>query len=187
MKGIKVIVIGGSAGSFVVVSKILSELKPHFNIPVFLALHRLKNVSTGFEDALNIKSLHKVQGAIDKEVIRKGKIYIAPANYHLLAEIGNTISLSIDSQNHYSRPSIDITFDSFSSVYKKNMLGIILSGANSDGANGLHHAFLRGASTIVQDPEEAQVKTMPKSALELFTPNKVLDTNGIIHFLNQLE
>ena len=187
MKNIKVIVIGGSAGSFVVVSKILSELKPDFKPPIFLALHRLKNVSAGFEEALNIKALHKVQSAIDKEIIKKEKVYIAPANYHLLAEIGNTISLSIDNQNYYSRPSIDIAFDSFSYVYKKNMLGIILSGANSDGANGLHLAFQRGSYTIVQDPEEAQVKTMPKSTLDLFNPHKVLNTNGIIDFLNQLD
>jgi len=187
MKRIKVIIIGGSAGSFISVSQILSELKPDFNIPIFLCLHRLKNISTGFEEALNIKSSHKVQSPKDKEVIKKGKIYLAPANYHMLGEIGNTIALSVDNLHKFSRPSIDLAFDSFSYIYKESMLGIILSGANSDGAEGLHKAFLRGSYTIAQDPMEAPVKTMPQSAISLFKPNQVLQTKAIVSFLNQLD
>lgn len=186
MKDIKIVVIGGSAGSFQLVSKILSELKHDFNLPIFLSLHRLKNITTGFEEALNIKTIHKVHEARDKEVIKKGKIYLAPANYHMMAEIGNSISLSIDSLHHYSRPSIDLTFDSFSYIYKNKMLSIILSGANTDGADGMYKAHQRGSYTIVQDPNEATVKTMVEGALNLFKPNEILQIDDIIKVLNSL-
>lgn len=186
MKDIKIVVIGGSAGSFQVVSKILSELKTDFNIPIFFCLHRLKNITTGFEDALNINTKHKVHEPRDKEVIKKGKVYLAPANYHMLAEIGNSITLSIDQMHHFSRPSIDLTFDSFSYLYNSKMLCIILSGANTDGADGIYKAHLRGAYTIVQDPNEAAVKTMVNGALSLFKPNQILNTDGIINVLNNL-
>src|SRR6478609_910704 len=130
MEEIKLIVIGGSAGSFQVISKILSGLRNDFNLPIFLCLHRLKNINTGFEEALNIKSSLKVHEPYDKESIKPNKIYLAPANYHMLAEVGNSIALSTDEDYNYSRPSIDLTFDSFSYLYKNKMLAIILSGAN---------------------------------------------------------
>lgn len=186
MKDIKIVVIGGSAGSFQVVTKILLELKSDFKLPIFFCLHRLKNVTTGFEEALNINSVHKVHEPRDKEVIKKSKLYLAPANYHLLAEIGNSITLSIDELHNFSRPSIDLTFDSFSYIYNTKMLAIILSGANTDGADGMYKAYKRGAYTIVQDPNEAVVKTMVEGALHLFKPHEILDTNGIINFLNTL-
>lgn len=186
MKDIKVVVIGGSAGSFLVIAKILAELKPDFELPIFMCLHRLKNVNTGFEEALNIGSVKKVQEPRDKEVIKKGRIYLAPANYHMLAEIGNSITLSVDELYHFSRPSIDLTFDSFSYIYKNKMLGIILSGANSDGAEGMLKAHQRGAYTIVQEPEEAVVKTMVDSTLKLIKPNQILTTQQIIETLNAL-
>ena len=186
MRNLKVIVIGGSAGSFQVVSKILSELKPDFNIPIFLCLHRLKNINKGFEEALNIKTIHKVHEPRDKEVIKRNRIYLAPSNYHMLAEIGNSISLSIDNLFHYSRPSIDLTFESFSYIYREKMLGIILSGANADGAIGLYHTHKRGGYTIVQNPDDAIVKTMVESTLALFSPDEILDTDQIISFLNKL-
>lgn len=186
METFKAVVIGGSAGSFQVLANILPRIKSDIKIPIFLCLHRLKNVTTGFEEALNIKSSLKIHEPHDKEVIKKGNIYLAPANYHMLCEIGNSITLSVDNIHNYSRPSIDLTFDSFSYMYKKNMLAIILSGANSDGADGMYKAHKRGAYTIVQDPEEAIVKTMVESTLKLFTPDKILNTSEIINFLNQL-
>lgn len=187
MNDIKIVVIGGSAGSFQVVSKILSQLKTDFKLPLFFCLHRLKNITTGFDEALNINSKHVVHEARDKEVIKKGKIYLAPANYHMLAEIGNSITLSIDQLHHFSRPSIDLTFDSFSYIYKNKMLCIILSGANTDGADGIYKAFLRGAHTVVQDPGEAIVKTMVEGALRLFKPHQILNTDGIIDLLNSID
>ncbi|MBS1637559.1 MAG: chemotaxis protein CheB [Bacteroidetes bacterium] len=182
----KVIVIGGSAGSFQVVSQILSQLKHPFPIPVFLCLHRLKSVNSGFDEALGLNTSHTIIEPHDKQMIKGNRIYLAPANYHMLAEIGNTITLSVDEIYRYSRPSIDITFDSFSYVYGNRMIGIILSGANSDGAAGLYKAFQRGSYTVVQDRAEAVAKTMIDSTLKLFTPHMVAGTEEIIRMLNDL-
>ena len=127
MTNYKAIVIGGSAGSFQVVTKILSSLPQTFGLPIFLSLHRLKHVRSGFLEALSIKSNLPIIEPIDKEQIKPGRAYLAPANYHMMAEIGNSISLSTDILHHFSRPSIDLTFDSFSYIYKQKMLSIIYS------------------------------------------------------------
>ena len=187
MKSIKVIIIGGSAGSFLVVSEILSNIRKDLQTPIFFCLHRLKNITTGFEEALNINSVIKIHEPRDKDVIKKGRIYLAPANYHMLAEIGNSITLSLDELHNYSRPSIDLTFDSFSYLYRHKMMAIILSGANSDGAEGMLNAHRRGAYTIVQDPKEAAVGTMVESTLKLIKPNEILTTDKIIERINSLE
>lgn len=179
-------VIAGSAGSFQLVSKLLNELNAEFKLPIILCMHRLKNVSSGFDDALNIRSVIPVHEPLDKEVIKAKRIYLAPANYHLLAEVGNTISLSVDDVYHYSRPSIDLTLESFSFVHREKILGIILSGANADGALGMLRCKERGGYTIVQEPSEAAVRTMVSSTLQLFKPDKILTIDGIIAFLNGL-
>lgn len=182
----KCIVIGGSAGSFQVVSKLLAGIRADFNLPIVLCLHRLKNCATGFDEALNLRSVLPVREPADKEVLRPGFVYLAPSNYHLMAEIGNTVCLSIDEPCHYSRPSIDVTFESFSFVYREKMIGVILTGANSDGANGMLKCKQRGGYTIVQNPIEASVKTMVQSTLDLFSPNQILSVQEIITFLNGL-
>jgi two-component system chemotaxis response regulator CheB len=168
------------------VSKILADIRADFKYPIFLCLHRLKNISGGFQEALNIRSSLKIHEPIDKEMIKNGRVYLAPSNFHMLAEVGNSIALSVEDLHHFSRPSIDLTFDTFSFVYREKMLGIILSGANSDGAEGMFKCKQRGGYTIVQDPEEATVKTMVSSTLALIKPNKVLSTDEITAFLNAL-
>lgn len=178
--------IAGSAGSFQLVSKLLAELRSDFRFPIVLCLHRLKNITSGFDEALNLKSTKQVHEPFDKEILKNGKVYLAPSNYHLLAEVGNTICLSVDEVYNYSRPSIDLTFDSFSFVHREKVLGIILSGANSDGAKGMLKVKERGGYTIVQQPDEASVKVMVNSALALFTPDEILTIEGIIAFLNTL-
>jgi len=106
----KAIIIGGSAGSFQVITKILANLPSGFDIPIFLCLHRLKHVRTGFEEALSIKSTLPIIEPYDKQHIRPGKIYLAPANYHMYMELGNTFSLSTEPPVNHSRPSIDLSF-----------------------------------------------------------------------------
>jgi two-component system, chemotaxis family, protein-glutamate methylesterase/glutaminase len=183
----KVVVIGGSAGSFGIVSNLLSQLKPGFKIPIVLCLHRLKQIDGGFEDALNIKSKLDIRDVRDKEYIKNGRIYLAPANYHTLIDLNKSFVLSSDCSVNYSRPCIDITFDSFSYVYQSKMLGIILSGANSDGAKGMYVSQKRGAYTIVQDPNDAPVRTMVESTLKLFNPNLILSKNKIIEVINSIK
>jgi two-component system chemotaxis response regulator CheB len=182
-KRYKAIVIGGSAGSFPVITKLLGALPKNFPLPVFLCLHRLKHVRHGFVEALNIKSGLYVTEPEDKEHIKPGRAYLAPANYHMLIELGNSIALSTEEMVKYSRPSIDITFDTASYVYREKLIVIIFSGANTDGADGFAKAKKRGALTIVQDTEEATIKTMPEGALKSSTPDMVLKTDDIIKFL----
>lgn len=183
---IKVIVIGGSAGSFKVITKILSELPTDFRFPILLCLHRLKHVREGFVEALSLKSNIPVTEPYDKEKILPGRAYLAPSNYHMYLEMGNTIALSTEEPLNYSRPSIDLTYGSTGFVLKNKALGIILSGANKDGAQGMKRIHGQGGLTIVQSPEEAVVKTMPNATLELIEPSFVMNTEEIIQYLKKL-
>lgn len=146
----KAVVIGGSAGSFQVVTKILSEINPNFDLPIFLALHRLKHVRNGFIEALSLKSKLPIEEPEDKQNIKKGVVYLAPANYHMGVELGYRFCLSTEEMVNNSRPSIDITFESCSYVYKNKILGIMLTGANKDGAWGMKKLKDRGGMTVVQ-------------------------------------
>ncbi|MGD1843848.1 MAG: chemotaxis protein CheB [Salibacteraceae bacterium] len=180
----KAIVIGGSAGSFPVITKVLSSLKTPYRIPLILCLHRLKHVRSGFVEALSIKSNIKVVEPFDKQTIKPGFAYLAPANYHLSIELGNHFSLSTEEMVSYSRPSIDITFESCGFAYKQKLLGVILSGANKDGAHGIRKVKAYGGTTLVQDPMESKVATMPTAAIESHKPNHIYSSQKIIDFLN---
>lgn len=182
----KAIVIGGSAGSFQVITKILNSLPENFRYPVFLCLHRLKHVRSGFVETLSLRSTIKIIEPFDKEQIRAGKAYLAPANYHMYIEIGNTIALSTEEVVNHSRPSIDLSFITAAKSYRNKLLGIILSGANKDGAFGLKRIKDNGGTAIVQSPEECEVKTMPESALKMTKVDYIYDTDKIIRFLQNM-
>jgi len=182
----KYIIIGGSAGSFQAVTRILAALPKKFNLPVFLCLHRLKHVRSGFVEALSIKSKLPIVEPKDKEHIRAGKIYLAPANYHMYIELGNYISLSTEEPVNHSRPSIDLSFYSASYVLKEKLIGIILSGANKDGALGLKSVKDSGGLTIVQDPDECQVRTMTTASIKATQVDHIYNTDQIIEFLINL-
>ena len=182
----KAVVIGGSAGSFQVITKILAEISPLFDLPIFMALHRLKHVRNGFIEALSIKSNKTIVEPNDKETIKKGLVYLAPANYHMNIELGNKISLSTEEMINNSRPSIDLTFETASYVYKNKIIGIMLSGANKDGAIGMKKLKERGGYAIVQDPKECTIDTMTTAVLNITPVDLVLNTNEIIKFLNSI-
>ena len=181
----KAIIIGGSAGSFQVVVRLLAELDEKMDIPIILCLHRLKHVRNGFVEALSIKSKRPIVEPLDKEKIRKGVVYLAPANYHLYVELGNQFAISTDEMMNNSRPAIDLTFETASYVYKEKVLGIMLSGANRDGAWGMKRLKERGGYTLVQDPEECTISTMTTAAINITKIDQVLKTDGIIRFLNK--
>ncbi len=183
----KLIIIGGSAGSFQVITKILSQLPKDYPIPVVLALHRLKHVRHGFVEALSFKSKIPVIEPHDKEKIKPGNVYLAPANYHLYIELAGTFALSIEESVNHSRPSLDLTFMTGGYAYKNKCVGIILSGANKDGALGLKKIKDYGGMAIVQDPSDSQVSAMPAAAIEK-TKNvdKIIDSDEIIKFLFSL-
>lgn len=182
----KYVIIGGSAGSFQVVTKILASLPKGYNIPIFMCLHRLKHIRSGFVEALSIKSQLPIIEPNDKEHIRPGKIYLAPANYHMYIELGNNIALSTEEAVNHSRPSIDLSFLSAAYAYKNKLIGIILSGANKDGAKGLKSVKDAGGIAIVQDPEECQVKTMVNASLNATKVDHVFSTDEIINYLKKI-
>ena len=179
----KLIVIGGSAGSFSVVTALLKQIPKKFEIPIIICMHRLKHVRSGFEETLSLISKNMVIEPFHNDVLEKGKIYIAPANYHLIVEPEMTISLSTEELVNYTRPSIDVLFSSAAHSLKSSVIGIILSGANKDGARGLAQIHEMGGCTIVQDPTEAQVSTMPLTAIEQCKPTFVFKQNQIIDFI----
>lgn len=183
----KAVVIGGSAGSFQGVVKILSQLPKGFPLPIIMCLHRLKHVRNGFVEALSIKSVVQVTEPHDKENIKKGSVYLAPANYHMSVELGNHFALSTEEMVNNSRPAIDITLASCAFVYKEKLIGILLSGANRDGALGMKQIKDRGGVTIVQEPSECMIDTMPKAALSVTQIDHVLRIDQIVEFLKELD
>jgi two-component system chemotaxis response regulator CheB len=186
MSKYKALVIGGSAGSFPLVIQILSSLPANFPLPIFLCLHRLKHIRTGYLEALSLKSKITIVEPHDKQTIKPGIAYLAPSNYHMLIELGNTISLSTDEMVKYSRPSIDLTFETAGYVYKDKMVGIMLSGANTDGAEGMRKSIDRGAYAVAQNPEEATIRTMPDAAINAAKMDQILPIDAICKFINDL-
>jgi len=183
----KAVIIGGSAGSFQVVTRILNSLPKSFPLPVLLCLHRLKHVRSGFVEALSLKSNIPVEEPYDKEMVRPGKAYLAPANYHMYIELSNRIALSTEDTINHSRPSIDLSFVTAANAYREKLIGIILSGANKDGALGLKRVHDNGGVAIVQDPADCEVKTMTQAALQLTQVDFVYTTDQIINFLIKLK
>lgn len=183
----KAVVIGGSAGSFQGMVKILSQLPKGFPLPIIMCLHRLKHVRNGFVEALSIKSVVQVTEPHDKENIKKGGVYLAPANYHMSVELGHYFALSTEEMVNNSRPAIDITLSTCGFVYKEKLIGILLSGANRDGALGMKAIHDKGGLTIVQEPSECMIDTMPKAALAATKIDHVLRVDQIVEFFKELD
>ena len=183
----KAVIIGGSAGSFPLVTKILSALPKDYPLPVFLCLHRLKHVRNGFVEALSLKSAIPIVEPEDKELIKPGIAYLAPSNYHMFVELNLRIALSTDEMVKYSRPSIDLSFDTASFAYKDKLVGVMLSGANTDGADGIRKLKERGGYAIAQTPSEAGVRTMPEAAIKAAQMDQILNLDEIIKYLVSLK
>lgn len=183
----KAVVIGGSAGSFQGIVKILSQLPKGFPLPIIMCLHRLKHVRNGFVEALSLKSVIQVTEPYDKEPVKKGGVYLAPSNYHMSVELGNYFALSTEEMVNNSRPAIDITLGSAAFTYRDKLVGILLSGANRDGGLGMKHIKDKGGLTIVQEPAECMIDTMPRAAMALTKIDHVLKIDQIITFLKELD
>lgn len=186
VKNYKAIVIGGSAGSFLPLMKIITGLDKPLRQSVFICLHRLRYIRDGLVESYQPHANMIIKEPLDKEAIEPEHIYMAPANYHLQIENEEAISLCVDELVNYSRPSIDILFESAAQVYSEGLVGIILSGANWDGVNGMACIKDWGGTTIVQDPEESQMKTMPSMVLEKVKVDHQLTADGILKFLLNL-
>jgi two-component system, chemotaxis family, protein-glutamate methylesterase/glutaminase len=181
----EVLLIGGSAGSLEVIMQLLPALRTNLDVAIVVVLHR-KTGESLLADLLSSKTTLRVKEAEDKEVITKGTVYIAPADYHLLIEKNKTFSLDYSEKVHYSRPSIDVSFETAVDAYRASTAAILLSGANADGAEGLRKIKVAGGLTIVQDPEEASVSFMPRQAIDLLDVDYVANTSEIIEIVNRL-
>lgn len=182
-KSYDAIVAGASAGGLYVMIRILKLLPADFNKPVIVVQHRSRDERSLLEEVLQQKCKVRIKQADEKELIQPGIVYFAPPDYHLLIENDSTFSLSCDPPLNYSRPSIDVLFETAADVFKEKLLGIILTGANKDGSYGIQKIAGMGGTTIAQSPETADFPEMPKSAISTGYVHHVLDPEAIGQFL----
>jgi len=186
MMGYEAIVIGASTGGIKALQELLFPLQVDFRLPILIVQHRRPGSEDLVAFALNESCSLKVKEAEQNELMEPGHAYIAPANYHLLVEYDKTLSLSIDAKVCYSRPSIDVLFESAADVFNSALIGIVLTGANHDGTAGLRKIKDYGGLTIAQDPATAEMKEMPSSAIKENIVDKVLEISEIAAFLGRL-
>lgn len=177
------LMIGGSAGSLSRVLRLLPHLNKKHNLAVVLIFHRKEDEDSTLHDVLAYKSGFAVKEVEDKEPIQKHHIYIAPADYHLLLEKDLTFSLDLSEKVQFSRPSIDVTFESAADAFTTSVTGLLLSGANADGVNGLYIIRERGGKIAVQDPRSAEVPFMPQQAVDRLTIDLLLTEFNTEEFL----
>lgn len=180
------VVIGVSAGGLHALIHVLGKLPADYFLPIVVVQHRGKEYKILLEEILQTKCLLKVKQADEKEPIQAGFIYIAPADYHLLIEQDETFSLTSDKLVKHSRPSIDLLFTTAAEVYKDKLVGIILTGASSDGAEGMLDIKSSGGYTIAQDPKTAEYPYMPQSCITIGAIDKILTLDEIKRYLVQL-
>lgn len=164
------VVIGGSAGAFHVLRQLLRALDADMSASVVIVLHMPPKSPDGLPELLSRECAVPVKQAEDKEPIARGTVYFAPPGYHLLVESHRAFALSMDPPVHFSRPSIDVLFETAADAYRNELFGILLSGASHDGATGLQEIASHGGITAVQSPNSAEAHTMPAAALALFQP-----------------
>ena len=168
------VVIGASWGGLAAIERVLHDLPDDFGLPVVVAQHRDPDTQDGLlGHLLSGHTPLEVVDAGDKNELVPGRVLLAPPDYHLLVE-GDGVELSIDAPVQFSRPSIDVLFESAAESHGERLVGALLTGANADGACGLREIAARGGFTIVQDPETAERREMPDAALAAMTPDAVV-------------
>jgi two-component system chemotaxis response regulator CheB len=179
----ELICVGASWGGLDAVGRLLADLRAGIDLPVVVAQHRhASSTPGGLADLLRLRVKRPVVDAEDKMAIERGKVYIAPADYHLLVENGS-FALSVDERVQFARPSIDVLFETASYAYGPGVIGIVLTGANEDGAAGLATIKQRGGVAIVQDPAGAARSAMPEAAIAATASDAVLPIEEIGAFL----
>lgn len=181
----ELIVIGASYGGLAALQILLSDLSPEFSLPVVIVQHRKKDSDDGLCEYLSRRSRLPLIEPNDKEKVEPGHVYLAPRDYHLLIE-KSIFALSTESPVAYARPSIDVLFESAADVYRERVIGVILTGANRDGAKGLARIKALGGMAVVQDPESAESPAMPEAAISATPVDRILPLADIAPFLNEL-
>jgi two-component system chemotaxis response regulator CheB len=179
-------VIGASAGAIEALSQMLPGLPADYPLPILIVVHLPPDTNSLLSDLFVAKCRIKVKEAEDKETISPGMIYFAPPNYHLLVESERTLSLSSDEPELFSRPAINVLFESAADVYGAGLVGIILTGASEDGAHGMQMIGEGGGVAIVQNPREAFSPEMPAAAMKACSGATLLSVHEIAEFLVRL-
>ena len=180
------VVIGASAGALDVLSNLLPGLPADYRLPILIVVHMPPDKTSLFAQLLRARCAIRVREAEDKEPIEPGVAYFAPPDYHLLVEQDKRLSLSDDEPVLFSRPSIDVLFESAADAYGDGLIGVVLTGANSDGANGLKAVVDAGGVAVVQNPGSAYAVAMPEAAIAACPNARVLPVNEIAAYLREV-
>ncbi len=178
--------IGGSAGALAVLELLFAELPAGYPFPVAATIHQHRHGAGALASVLDARCELEVALARDKEPLRSGHVYLAPPNYHLLVERDHRLALSVDPREHFSRPSIDVLFESAARAFREHLVAVLLTGANDDGAGGLRAVADRGGMTVVQTPDSAAAPSMPRAALNRVEPDHLLPPPDIARLLGEL-
>lgn len=183
---VEAVVLGGSAGSVEVLSLLLPALTAECRATVFAVIHLPRERPSLLIELFAPRCALPVREAQDKEPVEPGTVYFAPPDYHLLVEQDRALALSVDEPVNFSRPSIDVLFESAAEVYRTKLAGVVLTGGNSDGAAGLKAIRRAGGTTFVQDPASAQVSHMPEAALKADRDCEVLSLDRLVALFRSL-
>ena len=186
LQRVKAVVIGASAGGVDALLGILSGLPASFGLPLVVVLHLSESHHSQLAEIFRLRTPMQVREAADKDALTPGTLYFAPPGYHLLVETDHSLSLSCEAPVHFSRPSIDVLMESAADAYGLNLAGIVLTGANADGARGLARIGQQGGLTVVQDPAEAHMAAMPEAAIRLRQPDLIIDLKSIHSLLLEM-
>lgn len=181
------VVIGASAGGVHALLAVLADLPRTFRLPLIVALHLPDDRDSQLADIFQHRMPIAVREAADKENIAPATLYFACPGYHLSVEMDRTFSLSCEAPVNYSRPSIDVLMESAADAYGASLAGILLTGANRDGAAGMARIHRQGGITIVQEPAEAEARMMPEAAIAKSPPDFILPLDGIRSLLLELD
>ncbi len=186
MKRYQALVIGTSAGGLNALSILLSGLEPDFPVPVVIVQHMSRDSDNQTVTLLNRQTPLQVKEADEKEALVPGTVYLAAPNYHLMIDRNRTFSLSVDPKVNYSRPSIDVLFETAAEAYQEGLIAAVLTGANSDGTQGALKIVDLGGHLIAQDPDSAEAPAMPLSVIRHCPVVKILPIEEIAAYLNMI-
>jgi two-component system chemotaxis response regulator CheB len=182
----KLLIIGGSAGSLEALLKIVPWLNNEIELSIIIVIHRKSSYDSQLSTILQERTNWPIKEVSEKDKIKPHHIYIAPGDYHLLIENDFTFSLDDSEKVNFCRPSIDVSFESAAEVYKSDLIALLLSGANADGAKGLQQVKLLGGIAIVQDPSSAEISYMPEQAILTGKVDYILSDGSIGELIHKL-
>jgi two-component system, chemotaxis family, protein-glutamate methylesterase/glutaminase len=180
------VAVGGSAGALEALCAFLPALQPEWNVPIVVVLHLPRGGASGLAAVLGAQTPLRVSDAVDKAPLEPGTIHVGIPGYHLLVDAGPRLALSVDEPVHHSMPALDVLFESAAATCGPRVAGIVLSGANEDGAAGLAAIWSRGGIAAVQAPEDAKVPTMPAAALRACPEANVVPARDLASFLRAM-